>query len=128
MSSKKKHLEYIKQKGSFVVDCSHAIFSDEEILFLEKYGHWLQALANGILEPITELQKEFILVAKKEKAPFSFEEQAWNKYIHRKAMEENPDNKLNLNYTITEDGFYNREMAKQQKSMMFKLMNETHRK
>lgn len=52
MSTKQDHLNYIKEKGSFTVDCDHHIFKPGELEILKKYGHWFHALAMGILEPI----------------------------------------------------------------------------
>lgn len=47
MSEKIKHQNLIKSKGDFAVDCSHAIFSEEELETLRKYGHWFMALTRG---------------------------------------------------------------------------------
>lgn len=71
MEEKIKHQNLIKSKGDFEVDCSHAIFSEEELDTLKKYGHWFMALTSGELNPISELQGEFIKVAKREKKPTS---------------------------------------------------------
>ena len=127
MLTKHNHLQFIKKHGKFQVDCSHAIFSTDEIDILEKYGHWFKALTIGTLEPITELQKEFVLVAKRKRSPFSLEETVWNKYLHRKELEADPENKLKLIYQYEEDTFYNRNMVRKQRSTMFRVMNENHK-
>lgn len=129
MSTKKEHLDFIALKGNFVVDCSHAIFSTEEIEILQKYGHWFSALTSGDLQPITDLQKEFVLVVTHQKEPFSIEETAWYKYLGRKAYESKCGDKYYLmSYHYEEDTFYSREMVKQVKSTMFKITRENHQK
>jgi uncharacterized protein len=129
MTTKEEHIQYIKDHPGFVVDCSHAIFSIEELELLNKYGHWFMALTRGTLEPVTELQKEFILVATRKKAPVSFAEFAWNKYLRRKEKESDPEQarRLMLNYQYEQDTFYNRDMAKQMKKMMSSEMGKNHR-
>lgn len=46
---------------------------------LEKYGHWLKALATGLLKPETEEQARFVLVTKRKEEPRSAFEWAWVK-------------------------------------------------
>ncbi len=127
MATKHNHLQYLKEKGRFKVDCGLVIFSREEIEILEKYGHWFQALTNGELQPITELQENFIRVAKGEKKPFSEFEQAWFRYLGRKRIEAQYGDSLNARYEPESDSFYNREMAKQQKRIMFNVIRKTHK-
>ncbi len=103
------HLTYIHQKGPFQINCSRAIFSNEEIELIEKYGHWFEALVSGILSPITEEQKAFIQVFKNHEKPFTPEQVAWFKYIKRLELEQNNPEKFNLNYTSdAEDPFFSR--------------------
>lgn len=128
MSTKREHLNLIQSRGRFKVDCSHAIFSNDEILLLEKYGHWFMALENGELDPLTDLQKEFVLVSRGGKQPISFEECAWFKYKGRKRLEkENPD-RLKAKYTPTDDSFYNRDMAKVHRRMVWSEIMDIHKK
>ena len=126
MSTLQDHKLYIKEKGDFIVDCSHAIFSRDELQDLKKYGHWYQALANGVLKPITDSQSKFVMVATNQTKPITPAEWNWFRYSHRKALEEKPGNALNANYKIEEDTFYNRAMAKKLKGMMFNEMNKNH--
>jgi len=128
MASKEQHLNYIKDHGKFKVDCNHVIFSNDELEILEKYGHWFNALISGELEPITELQKEFIRVANGEAVAFSPEEKAWSKYQKRKEIEEKYGESLNIHYHSADDTFYSRDMAKQMKKTMFAEMRNNHRK
>jgi uncharacterized protein YifE (UPF0438 family) len=126
MSSKQDHLIYIQVKGEFIVNCNHKIFHPDEIKVLEKFGHWFLALTTGILEPISDGQKEFIRVANNEITPITIAEKAWHKYLGRKAIETKAGESLNIQYQIEEDTFYNREMAKKQKRMMFGEVQKNH--
>lgn len=130
MSTRKEHLEYISEtKGKFVVDCSHEIFTNEELEILVKYGHWFTALTAGELEPITALQREFILVATHEKEPFSIEEWAWYHYMGRKAYEAKHGDKYHVpTCHFEDDPFYNRDKAKELRSTMFKVMRDNNKR
>ncbi len=127
MSTRKQHIAYIEEKGKFHIDCSRNIFSAEEISILEKYGHWFHALSNGILEPVTDMQREFIMVANEQKTPITPAEISWHKYNGRKRIEAKLGDRLNVQYIPETDSFYNREMAKQQHKMMFNEMSKNHR-
>ena len=127
MVTKHEHLQYLKEKGRFTVDCVHVVFSPEEIEILEKYGHWFQALTNGELQPITELQENFIRVAKGEMEPFSEFEHAWFRYLGRKKAKEEWGESFNACYVPESDTFYSRDMVKKQKKIMFNVIRKTHR-
>ena len=58
-TQKEEHLDFLSKKGIFKMDCSHTLFSNEEIEILERYGHWFKALISGELEPYTEKQRLF---------------------------------------------------------------------
>lgn len=122
------HKNYLKQKGRFTIDCNNIIFSDEEIEIIEKYGHWFKAICNGDLEIITERQRRFVQAMKGEREPFSPEEVAWHKYLGRKEVEAKYGDKLDYNYMPEEDGFYSREMIKNQQLMMFRIISEEYKK
>jgi len=126
MLNKQEHLKLIKEKGRFVVDCSHDIFSNEQIEILEKYGHWFMALTTGELEPITDLQRDFVLVATHKEEAFSLEEIAWFRYLGRKAVEAKHGDRLKQHYQSEDDTFYNREMLTSQRRMMFGEMKKNH--
>jgi hypothetical protein len=69
-----------------------SIFPKEEIDFLEQYGIWLTALANGDIEPFTKKQTEFVEVCRGERKPFEMWEKAWSKFqARRKYDSENKD-------------------------------------
>jgi uncharacterized protein YifE (UPF0438 family) len=125
-STLQDHLHLLKEKGRFIVDCSHAIFHPEELKALEKYGHWFQALSSGVLQPISEMQKEFIKVANHEKTPITTADFAWFKYQGRKSVEAKFGDRLKTQYHVEEDTFYNREMAKKQKRMMSAEVQKNH--
>jgi len=109
MSTRQEHIDYIKSKGRFSVDGFEGILSPDEREALEHYGYWFQALADGILEPITEMQKRFIAVAHKEEDPFSIEEKAWFKYQGRKNLKKTSPEKFIIEYKPEEDSFFSRE-------------------
>ena len=108
--TKGDHIAFISERGRFKVDCSHAIFSTEELEVLEKYGYWFQALINGELTPISKEQKDFIDIFKNNKTPITPEQVAWFKYKGRISLEENNPDKLKLDYTSdSEDPFFSRD-------------------
>ena len=128
MTDKEKQLEFLKSNGPFEIDCKPNIFSTDEIEILKKYGCWFKALCDGTLNPVTDLQIRFIQVAKGEIEPFSLEEKAWFKYLGRKKVEAKYGDSLDRVYFPEEDTFYNRDMVKKQRSTMYGVMNENHRK
>ncbi|WP_424963917.1 DUF413 domain-containing protein [Ekhidna sp.] len=107
-STKKDHLQYLQEKGQFRIENkikNLPAFSDEMIEILEKYGHWFEALVEGILEPITEKQKMFIEAVRNEH-PFSIEEQAWVLYQKRKSLEKGLSEALKRRPIIADDTFH----------------------
>jgi hypothetical protein len=128
MLEKKDHTNYLREKGSFPIDCRQDIFTQDEREILYKYGYWFKALTDGDLEPYTQMQRRFILVAQgKEEAHYP-EEIAWVKYLFRMNYEKKYGDRYSHEPKLDGDTFYSREMAKQQKSMMFKVTSENHRK
>jgi uncharacterized protein YifE (UPF0438 family) len=128
MDNKQKHIAYLKKQSRFIIDCNTDAFSSEEIEILEKHGNWFKALCNETLTPFTMRQEEFIRVTKGEMEPVSLEEKAWCKYLGTKNMESKPGDIQNKEYLPYEDSFYNREMYKQNRKMMFGVMRDNHRK
>jgi len=127
MPTKQEHLDWIKAKGSFTVDCSHAIFTLEEIEILEKWGHWFRALTDGTLVTLNETQSAFVDVAQGRRDPFSPEEKAWFKYINRKRLEQEKGDQLKTRHQLDDDPFYSRADAKKLRGMMYSVINKTHR-
>jgi hypothetical protein len=128
MKIKEKHIAYWKEQGRFVIDCNTDAFNDEEIEILEKYGTWFKGLCYENLTPFTMLQEQFIRVYKGEQEPFSIYEKAWSKYLGQKNVESKPGCYQDREYLPYEDTFYNREMYKKQRKVMFGVMRENHRK
>lgn len=128
MSTKQEHLDLIAARGKFFLDCNLGSFSTEEIEMLENYGHWFGALTSGVLEPISDSQQRFVLVAIGKEEPFSLEEVAWWKFLDQKAYEERRRVGLTIQYQPQVDTFHNRDMLKQQKSLMFKVTRDNHKK
>ncbi|MDN3203778.1 DUF413 domain-containing protein [Algoriphagus sediminis] len=128
MSTLSDHLRYLHQSGEFTIDVSLAIFSPEEIENLRRFGHWYEALTLGLIEPVSEPQKEFIRSARGEKSPTTEHEIAWYKYLGRKKLESDDPDKFKLNYQAREKGFYTRQQFKQMRSMMGSEMNKNHRR
>ncbi len=125
-SPKAQHLSYIKEHGKFDIDCSCAIFNEEEICILQKYGHWFKALTEGILEPVSDMQQRFVAIARGEDEPFSIEEKAWYKYLGRKKLEEKDGEKLNVRYQVEDDKWYSNDDIKKMRSVSMKTVWETH--
>ena len=125
--NKKTHNDYIKAKGKFNVACDHFIFSKEEIKLLEKYGHWFEALTNGTLSPLNTDQEQFIEVARMSRKPEKDYEKVWFKYIKRKEIESEHGPSLHKKPIVEDDTFYSRDMAKNLKRTMFKVIKENHR-
>lgn len=105
----KAHLKFLKIPD-FEINCSQAIFSNEELDVLKMRGYWYKALTDGVIKPITRHQITFVKVAQGEKKPFSPDEWAWFKYLGRKKLENEMGDKLKAQYTIDENQFFNREM------------------
>jgi len=61
-----------------------AQLTDAQRQLLARYGHWLEALAEGTLEPATAEQRHFVQVAHGEAAPHSAFEVTWVE--HRRAL------------------------------------------
>ena len=127
MKHKKQHIAYKKKHGRFIIDCNTDAFSTEEILTIEKHGHWFQALCDEKLIPYTYLQERFIRVYKRELEPFSVEENAWLKYNDQKDSEIKPGDSRNQLHLSHVNPFYTDEMYRSQKRMMYGEMKKNHR-
>jgi hypothetical protein len=60
----------------FVAD----MLADAELLIIERYGCWLEGLADGTLRPLTVKQARFVEAAERRRAPETPHEQAWVMY------------------------------------------------
>lgn len=128
MRDKGEHLEYVANKGLFNVDCSHEIFSTEELQILEKWGYWFMGLTSGDLQPYTEAQERFIKVMKKEVKPVTLEERAWFKYLGRKAVVKKYGDRINVRYKDEDNAFYSRQGRNKMLRINFGTMNWNHRR
>lgn len=77
--SKWEHAEFLAKKP-FLVGMATLKLTAEEKAYLEKYGYWLEALANGVLKPISPAQSRFIEVARGNASPQTIAERAWTTY------------------------------------------------
>jgi uncharacterized protein YifE (UPF0438 family) len=80
------HLMYL-QRRPFVFGCSTEVFPSEEIAALAEYGNWLQALAEGKIQPVTREQKHFLRVDREEMEPTTLHERAWMRLKGRREFE-----------------------------------------
>ena len=80
------HARFLKLPG-FPVAVT-AQLTDTQRQLLARYGHWLEALANGTLEPLTPEQRSFVAVAHGEALPQTDFEIAWVE--HRRALTATP--------------------------------------
>ena len=82
---------------------SLGIFSKEELDFLEQWGTWLDALANGVIEPFTKEQNEFVEVCRGERETVKVWEKAWFKLQERLKIDAEYKN-LHMNLSAMEHG------------------------
>jgi hypothetical protein len=61
------HAAYLRQR--FTPRCSLKVFDAAEKTALKRYGHWLQALAAGAIQPETEAQARFVDLAGRDDRP-----------------------------------------------------------
>ena len=71
MSTADEHRQFLVKTQFFVPSGSAGRLSEPERLLLARYGHWLEALANGVLSPDTPAQKRFVRAARGEVHPVS---------------------------------------------------------
>lgn len=121
------HRQLLNESGTFMVKCSHAIFSSEELQALQQHGHWLEALSSGHLPPLNEAHIRFIEVAHGKRMPVSLHEKAWFKYLGRTRLEAEKGDALKIEYHVLEDSFYSRNMVKQLWHSMRSTIGEAHR-
>lgn len=67
MATPTDHLTYLRREG-FKPSC-RCPFSADEMALLSRYGHWLEALARGMISPTTPEQERFVQVARGELPP-----------------------------------------------------------
>jgi len=84
------HTEYLRQRP-FPFGCSTDIFSAEELKALSEYGNWMQALAAGVIQPVTPEQEHFLQVDREEAEPATVCERAWIRLKGRREFEKGQD-------------------------------------
>ena len=62
-------------------------FNEQERKLLIRYGHWLDALAKGKIQPITSAQQRFLKADSGEEPPKTAFEIAWKKLKDQRASE-----------------------------------------
>jgi uncharacterized protein YifE (UPF0438 family) len=77
MAVPSEHLVYLQKRG-YTPRRPDALSKDEAVL-LDRYGHWLEALAAGWIAPATPEQSRFLLVVRGEAEPQTPFELAWHK-------------------------------------------------
>ena len=80
------HLEYLRRRP-FVFRCSTAVFPADELAALEEYGNWLEALAAGLIRPVTPDQEHFLAVDRDRAEPATVAERAWVRLKGRREYE-----------------------------------------
>lgn len=103
----KEHLIYLG-KENFPVKCSTAIFTDEEIELLKRYGNWFEALGMRKIRALTKDQEQFVSVCQGERAPVGKYEKIWRKLQRRLAWERNPENKTHYKWRDPGEEWFSR--------------------
>lgn len=85
MQAPDEHKEHLRRQN-FVFRCRN-IFSHEEQQILLRYGCWMEALATGVIRPVTPAEERFLLVDRGQLEPESKYELAWIKLKIRRDYE-----------------------------------------
>ena len=86
----------MNDQRTFVIRCSRAIFSEEEIAVLDRYGCELERLANGERAPETAAQQRFVEAVQGHREPATIYESTWAKYACRVKWESKPENRATM--------------------------------
>ena len=79
--------------AGFVIRCSRAIFSEEEVAILERYGREFERLAKGERVATTAAQQRFVEAARGQREPETIYEKTWAKYAWRVEWESKAENR-----------------------------------
>ncbi len=79
MSIPLSHQEMLA-RSDFKLPIGRSEINQEELKILAQYGCWMEALANGEIEPFTEAQVQFVKVARGRESPATQFERVWVKY------------------------------------------------
>ena len=125
---KAKHIAFVKE-NPFEFAISRHGFSEEEVAFIEKHGHWLHALVEGKLAPCTPAQKAFIEEMKSRKPIEDClpQVQLWKRYL-RGVIERDKGHIMKAPPpTTADDPFGSREDFKAMRKGQFSTISKTHR-
>jgi len=92
MPDSSEHERYLAQRD-FKPKCSTKIFDERGVRDLKRYGHWMQALADGTIEPETDEQERFLTLVHDDERPDSDESRGayfadlWWRYQRRMEWE-----------------------------------------
>lgn len=114
---KERHLHYAGQHP-FPFGCDPRLFSEEQYALITRWGHWYQALADGLLEPITEAQRVFIAAVRGSSPPTEPHAEAWWRYRMRLVIEARHGDAMHRSHQLEDDTFLSRDMAKQMRRTM----------
>lgn len=78
MDSAEDHKQFLR--GQYVPQCKLDCLSPGDIVLLRRYGYWLEALAAGDINPITDAQTAFVRVHRRACAPQTVFEILWFNY------------------------------------------------
>jgi ADP-ribosylglycohydrolase/uncharacterized protein YifE (UPF0438 family) len=87
---RKEHMPFVNTRD-FEPCCSLTIFKPEEVEWLIRWGHWLTALSDGVLTPVTQAQAHLVDVAHDRAEPSNRREDIWWRYRERKRLEDMHD-------------------------------------
>jgi len=100
-----EHLKYL-QRRPFHFNCHTEVFPADELRALEESGNWLEALVNGVIQPVTPDQEHFLQVDRGEAEPETVWERAWLRLKGRREYEAEqemkPPPRKQDNYGITD--------------------------
>jgi uncharacterized protein YifE (UPF0438 family) len=82
-----EHLVHLRRRP-FAIRCNTSVFSDDELAALTEYGNWLEALAGGVIRPVTAEQEHFLKVDRDEADPETVCERAWVRLKGRREYEQ----------------------------------------
>lgn len=122
------HIKFIRN-NPFTFQVSRHGFSESEVRFIEKHGHWLSALVSGELEPVTNEQKDFLAEMKSRKPIVECmpQVQLWKRYLRQEIIENDNGAMESPPPVLEDDPFYSREGVKEMRRGQFKTITEQHR-
>ena len=90
MSTPEEHRSFLARKTYEFGIIDFSSFSRDELATLNRYGTWLEALATGVISPITKEQLNFVEFVKGSRGPRTDFERAWSKLLRVRSREGDP--------------------------------------